>query len=805
MVDVARVGRIAHVRVLGSLSTPLAPALEGLGPESIVLLDLGGLNRISSLGIRYWMEAVRRLPAGAEAVYVVNAPPPVVDQYLMVSGFAGVSQLLSILAPYACDHCGEEVVRSIDLRASEEFIARGAPPRFLCVSCRGPLRFIDSERDFAELINLAPGAEPHPAVVHYLSSSHTTQLRPGIPPVKLVSGDITFFSLRGSIGAQLNLRRLSEGLEGRVVYDFACVTDIDPAGAARLSELLERVVTQAAVFLWRVPPQLAAHLERLPLERVHVETLWLPATCRRCDRLAPVRVPAPDYARWLEGGQAPERPCSTCSSSVVPARHPELSSALSRALSPGLCEEEIEPLEISALRQQLMRYSAGDDTSVWIKLAEIRRFALRMREAEGASTDERLDRIMVLIDEAGEALRERDRTQRLVFATSEIGKICMASVDASRLLQLSLEVIARVLDADRGIAFVMEAPEKQTPAAHFSRTRQAEAAPSPLAAAVVADVAGENRSLWLRNALSSERYLGVAQDLFPGRSVLAVPACSSAGQALAILYLEGTTVNPMFDQRGLAFLESVASYIAAGLERVELERTTFAEQQRRQRLSRYFSEAVVQEILEGGQSPHLGGVGRTVTVLFTDIRNSSRMLEQLAPEDAVRVLNEYFTVLIEEILSEQGTIDKFTGDGLMALWNAPTEQPDHALRAARAALKIQTRLPLLFEDWRRRGGAFTQYGLSLATGIGINTGDAVVGSIGSHKRMEYTAIGDAVHLCARIQGLSQGREVLLSAATLERLPSASGVKAMEAVQLKGRQEPVVLYRLLSVPGLPPLA
>ncbi|HVO29266.1 MAG TPA: adenylate/guanylate cyclase domain-containing protein, partial [bacterium] len=137
----------------------------------------------------------------------------------------------------------------------------------------------------------------------------------------------------------------------------------------------------------------------------------------------------------------------------------------------------------------------------------------------------------------------------------------------------------------------------------------------------------------------------------------------------------------------------------------------------------------------------------------------------------------------------------FTGDGVMAFWNAPTEQADHAVRAVRAALRIQARIPALLARWRSEKRSFSQTVGELATGIGINTGEAVVGNIGSARRVEYTAIGDTVNLAARLQGLARGGEVLVTEPTLTRLGGLAGTDPLPPAALKGKTAPVPIFRV----------
>ncbi|MCX8087243.1 MAG: adenylate/guanylate cyclase domain-containing protein [Rhodocyclaceae bacterium] len=205
--------------------------------------------------------------------------------------------------------------------------------------------------------------------------------------------------------------------------------------------------------------------------------------------------------------------------------------------------------------------------------------------------------------------------------------------------------------------------------------------------------------------------------------------------------------------------------------------------------SRYVSPGVLQALLAHPDMPGLGGRRREVTVLFSDIRDFTTLSERLEPEEVVELLNEYFERACAALLAEEATIDKFIGDAVMAEFGAPLDQPDHAERAVRAALKLHA-TAREFSSWVERRFA----GRSLprfAIGIGIHTGPAVVGNIGSHQRMEYTAVGDTVNTASRLEGMTKsvGCPILASAATVAALPRPEAFRLgrRHVLSVKGKQ------------------
>jgi len=189
----------------------------------------------------------------------------------------------------------------------------------------------------------------------------------------------------------------------------------------------------------------------------------------------------------------------------------------------------------------------------------------------------------------------------------------------------------------------------------------------------------------------------------------------------------------------------------------------------------------------------LGGEKRELTVLFSDIRGFTTMSEQLEPEALVELLNEYFGKMTDVIFSQDGTLDKYIGDAIMAVWGAPVPQSDHAIRACQAALGMVRGLAALMADWRQRGLP------ELDIGIGINTGPMVVGNMGSARRLSYTVIGDNVNLGSRLEGLNKmyGSHIIASEATLQAVRGVLVARELDLVRVKGKRLPVRIYEILA--------
>ena len=215
----------------------------------------------------------------------------------------------------------------------------------------------------------------------------------------------------------------------------------------------------------------------------------------------------------------------------------------------------------------------------------------------------------------------------------------------------------------------------------------------------------------------------------------------------------------------------------------------------RKMFSSYVSKRIVDELIRDPSKAKLGGERKEITVLFSDIRGFTSFSEKHQPEEVVSQLNEYLGAMTEIVFEHEGTLDKFVGDAIMALWGAPVGQPDHAERAVRCALAMIRKLELLQKKWAGEG----KYVIDI--GIGINTGDMVVGNMGAEgKKMDYTVIGDNVNLGARLEGLTRkyNNHIIISEYTYEKVKNVVQAKELDSVTVKGKEKPVVVYDLVGL-------
>ena len=212
------------------------------------------------------------------------------------------------------------------------------------------------------------------------------------------------------------------------------------------------------------------------------------------------------------------------------------------------------------------------------------------------------------------------------------------------------------------------------------------------------------------------------------------------------------------------------------------------------------SPEVVADIAETPELLQLGGQKRPLSLLFSDLAGFTTLSERLDPQDLIKMLNEYLTEMTALVMDEGGTLDKYIGDAIMAFWNAPKDLPDHANRALRTMVLSQRKMDELNTRWRAEDPAHED----LVVRIGVNTGEVVVGNVGGENRFDYSAIGDAVNLAARLEPANKdyGTLNMCSQFTLDAADAAAfRVRELDLIAVKGKTKPVKVYEVLELAGV----
>jgi adenylate cyclase len=374
----------------------------------------------------------------------------------------------------------------------------------------------------------------------------------------------------------------------------------------------------------------------------------------------------------------------------------------------------------------------------------------------------------------------------------ELAFAAVAPTDAAKLLGQTPDFPDAARRVSSRASTMVDASSRTWAAARFE-PRQLVGRKGKVAILAALDVS-DIRTIVRRNLVYALAVLGVAAAIsvsFGWRLASAMSkALGSVSVALKrVEQFDYTHVAPVDTGDELETLARGFNRMVDGLKERDKLRTTFG---------KYMTQTVMDHLLAGKVA--LGGEVLQVTILFTDIRSFTTISERMDPQQLVALLNEYFTDMVGIVMQEDGVVDKYIGDAIMAVFGAPVPKPGDAVNAVRAAVRMRQALDHLNVRLAARGVP------SLRTGIGIHTGEVVAGNIGSEKRMEYTVIGDSVNLASRLESSTKelGVNVLISEDTYELTKHAIVARPVREITVKGRKQPVMTYEVLGLQGEAPL-
>jgi len=372
---------------------------------------------------------------------------------------------------------------------------------------------------------------------------------------------------------------------------------------------------------------------------------------------------------------------------------------------------------------------------------------------------------------------------------NEFHRLVGMEPDFDSLLQKILQAAFQLLSADNAVLFLLDAEHKLRPRAVYQKEGDKEVVVSQT---LLERVVKTRQAVLTADAVLDSRFSAsdsiVAQGI---RSAMAVPLLSK-GELKGVFFCDTRERINAFSEKDLQLLSSIAWQAAVSLENAELMEKISKEAVTRAELSRFLSPAVAEMVIKGEVKELRKGVSAEVTTLFADIRGFTSLAEEETPEEVVAMLNEFFSAMADIVFHFEGTLDKFIGDCIMAVWGPPSPHKDDAHRALLAALEMQDAVSQL--NAQRKKAKLPK----LSVGIGVNTGQAIVGYMGSTKRHEFTAIGDAVNVASRLCNLARGGEILTTSGTLEKARGKFVAEPMSVVHVRGKEKGVDTYRVLSL-------
>jgi adenylate cyclase len=361
-----------------------------------------------------------------------------------------------------------------------------------------------------------------------------------------------------------------------------------------------------------------------------------------------------------------------------------------------------------------------------------------------------------------------------------------------KLLTKILLTIFKFVRADRGVIFLMDERGELVPSA--SQRRDGTDSPIQVSSTIMSHVMKERATVLTHDAaMDFAASKGKSMILNRIGSAIVAPLLHN-NDILGVLWLDSETLA-QFQPKDMEIVTAIAAQAAMFIEITILGKKIEQEIVNRERFSRLLSPNVAKRVLSGALEVKKGGqLVEECTVFNSDIRGFTRMSEGANPAAVVDMMNEYFEQMVEVVFKYEGTLDKFMGDGIMALWGAPVVHPDDALRSVSCALE---QMDMLARFNRRRVEENQE---PLAIGIGIHTGPLVAGYIGSSKALSYTVIGDVANTSARVCGIAAPGQILVSEATLARLQNRVEVDELPPANLKGKEKP---FRIFNVKRLVP--
>ena len=384
---------------------------------------------------------------------------------------------------------------------------------------------------------------------------------------------------------------------------------------------------------------------------------------------------------------------------------------------------------------------------------------------------------------------QEERRAKKLSLLLEVSKELSKQQELDRLLDKVVDFTFQIMNVDRVSILLLDGMSNELiPRISKSRTGDASAA-KHVPQSIARKAVEERVAILSDNAAADERFKGKSILIQSVRSAMCTPLMGSDSKVLGILYVDNLTATHSFADEDLEFLIAFGGLTAVAIENSQLSERIRSEALVRSNFERYFSPNIAQVIAQQREAGRLPSEKRPVVVFFSDIRGFTPMSEMMSPDEIARLLTEYFTEMVDKVFEHGGTLDKFMGDAIMALWGAPIAHEDDADRAMRCAIGQLTELEKLNAKWKQEGRTEVQIG------IAINFGEVFAGNIGSDRRLEYTVIGDAVNTAYRLCGKAGANEILISEPFYEQLKMKPAVETLEPIQVKGKSKKIPVYRV----------
>lgn len=451
-------------------------------------------------------------------------------------------------------------------------------------------------------------------------------------------------------------------------------------------------------------------------------------------------------------------------------------------------ESELHHGDVIQLGQYELRLEKADEKAIQVRRAEwpstVDRI-MRGRHGQASSGQPVPD---APTDTAGR-IRKLERENYLLTVLYEAGRALNSKLSVTEIGQQLITLASRIQGVERGFVMLFDETGEAMQESEVMHRNPVQSGTHPqimLSARVLDLVRKERQPILIDDLSADERFSGSESLRISGlRSAMCAPLLRG-DSLLGLAYVDNMDKPGAFTQEELNVFAMLAAQAGAAIDN-SLAHSKIAEQAQQRLALEHFVAPEVAEMIAANPEIRLGGVNQKVSVMFADIRGFTQFSEHTEPHRVVEVLNEYFTRVTEVILDHGGMIDKYIGDAVMAVFGVPISKAKDAENAVHSAIQIQRLMEEMNRDAATRGWP------ELAVGIGINTGVVTAGNIGSPSRLDYTVVGDAVNIAARLMAEAEGGRVLISQSTAADLEARFELRRLRARRVRGRSEPVQLF------------
>ena len=381
---------------------------------------------------------------------------------------------------------------------------------------------------------------------------------------------------------------------------------------------------------------------------------------------------------------------------------------------------------------------------------------------------------------------------KMFFILFQVGRELTSAPTLDKMLQRSMQLIFEIINADRGVMILLDDHNALEPRIAYQRGKGfINGSELPFSNTIVGQAVAEKVSVITPDAQQDARLMGGESIMqYNIRSALCVPLWEES-RVYGAIYLDNVAKSYAFTRDDLDLLTAIANLIAIRIKQEDLHEKLRKEEMLRANLSKYHSPDVVEMLLGRGEDVGLTVQEREITTIFIDVVGSTKLAEAIGPQDTATRLNEFFEMSTKIVFDHKGSVNKFIGDEVMAIYNAPLLQPDHALNAVKTAVKM-------LQEIERHNREHPDRAFDVR--IGINTGPAVAGNVGTPTRMEYTVLGDAVNVAARLTKYRpEPHRIFIGEATWAKVKGHFEMRDHGDTPLKGREKSMRIYEVMVSP------